>query len=167
MRNELFLMGFDSESLQKKVGVMSLGERMKIKLLLMIRQKCEILILDEPTNHIDIHVREQLESVLDRYNGTIILITHDRYLLSKITNKLLVFENKKIKRYEYGFKEYLEKTNENSRIKEKERQNEKIILENRMECIISELSISDSNSKIYKELEREYNELLDKRKLYK
>ena len=85
---------------------------MKIKLLILIRESYEVLILDEPTNHIDLHVREQLESVLEKYNGTIILVTHDRYMMEKICNKLLVFDNKEIKRYEYNFNEYLEKIND-------------------------------------------------------
>ena len=112
LRSDLALIGFDAESLNKKIKYLSLGERMKIKLLLLIRESYEVLILDEPTNHIDLHVREQLESVLEKYNGTIILVTHDRYMMEKICNKLLVFDNKEIKRYEYNFNEYLEKINE-------------------------------------------------------
>ena len=137
---------------------------MKIKLLLLIRESYEVLILDEPTNHIDLHVREQLESVLDRYNGTIILVTHDRYMMEKICDKLLVFENKEIKRYEYNFSEYLEKISEKKE-KKINRAEENLIIDNRITCIISELSITNKDSVRYKELEKQYNELLNKRKL--
>ena len=164
LRSDLALIGFDAESLNKKIKYLSLGERMKIKLLLLIRESYEVLILDEPTNHIDLHVREQLESVLDRYNGTIILVTHDRYMMEKICDKLLVFENKEIKRYEYNFSEYLEKISEKKE-KKINRAEENLIIDNRITCIISELSITNKDSVRYKELEKQYNELLNKRKL--
>ena len=164
LRSDLALIGFDAESLNKKIKYLSLGERMKIKLLLLIRESYEVLILDEPTNHIDLHVREQLESVLEKYNGTIILVTHDRYMMEKICDKLLVFDNKEIKRYEYNFSEYLEKISEKKE-KKINRAEENLIIDNRITCIISELSITNKDSVRYKELEKQYNELLNKRKL--
>ena len=166
LRSDLALIGFDAESLNKKIKYLSLGERMKIKLLLLIRESYEVLILDEPTNHIDLHVREQLESVLDRYNGTIILVTHDRYMMEKICDKLLVFENKEIKRYEYNFSEYLEKINEKNEKKNMNRAEENLIIDNRITCIISELSITNKDSVRYKELEKQYNELIKIRQDY-
>lgn len=166
LRSDLALIGFDAESLNKKIKYLSLGERMKIKLLLLIRESYEVLILDEPTNHIDLHVREQLESVLDRYNGTIILVTHDRYMMEKICDKLLVFDNKEIKRYEYNFNEYLEKINEKNEKKNMNRAEENLIIDNRITCIISELSITNKDSVRYKELEKQYNELIKIRQDY-
>ena len=166
LRSDLALIGFDAESLNKKIKYLSLGERMKIKLLLLIRESYEVLILDEPTNHIDLHVREQLESVLEKYNGTIILVTHDRYMMEKICDKLLVFDNKEIKRYEYNFNEYLEKINEKNEKKNMNRAEENLIIDNRITCIISELSIINKDSVRYKELEKQYNELIKIRQDY-
>lgn len=166
LRSDLALIGFDAESLNKKIKYLSLGERMKIKLLLLIRESYEVLILDEPTNHIDLHVREQLESVLEKYNGTIILVTHDRYMMEKICDKLLVFDNKEIKRYEYNFNEYLEKINEKNEKKNMNRAEENLIIDNRITCIISELSITNKDSVRYKELEKQYNELIKIRQDY-
>ena len=165
LRSDLALIGFDAESLNKKIKYLSLGERMKIKLLLLIRESYEVLILDEPTNHIDLHVREQLESVLEKYNGTIILVTHDRYMMEKICDKLLVFDNKEIKRYEYNFSEYLEKISEKKE-KKINRAEENLIIDNRITCIISELSITNKDSVRYKELEKQYNELIKIRQDY-
>ena len=166
LRSDLALIGFDAESLNKKIKYLSLGERMKIKLLLLIRESYEVLILDEPTNHIDLHVREQLESVLEKYNGTIILVTHDRYMMEKICDKLLVFDNKEIKRYEYNFNEYLEKINEKNEKKNMNRAEENLIIDNRITFIISELSITNKDSVRYKELEKQYNELIKIRQDY-
>ena len=104
LRTKLNLIGFNAEMLDRKVKYLSLGERMKLKIILMIQEQCEVLILDEPTNHIDLHVREQLEETLRSYNGTIILVTHDRYMLEKICDKLLVFNNKKIRKVKINLK---------------------------------------------------------------
>lgn len=168
IRTKLNLIGFDSESLSKKIGNLSSGEKMKLKLLSMINKQCDVLILDEPTNHIDLHVREQLEEMLESYNGTIILVTHDRYMMEKICDKLLVFENNKIKRYEYGLKKYMEHIEE-SKVKdksnEKESKDAKMLRENRIAFIIGELSNCKPGSDEYVKLDKEYNELI-KRKLY-
>ena len=179
LRTKLNLMGFNAESLSKKVDNLSLGERMKLKLLLMINQKCELLILDEPTNHIDLHVREQLEEMLESYNGTIILVTHDRYMMEKICDKLLVFEDKKIIRYEYGLREYLEyiernkvKNKSNSKVKNKidnKSKDEnvfkesKMFLDNKIAYIIGALSQCNPGSEEYIKLDKEYTELIDLR----
>lgn len=179
LRTKLNLMGFNAESLSKKIDHLSLGERMKLKLLLMINQKCELLILDEPTNHIDLHVREQLEEMLESYNGTIILVTHDRYMMEKICDKLLVFEDKKIIRYEYGLREYLEyiernkvKNKSNSKVKNKidnKSKDEnvfkesKMLLDNKIAYIIGALSQCNPGSEEYIKLDKEYTELIDLR----
>ena len=172
LRTKLNSIGFNSESLSKKIGCLSLGERMKLKLLLMINQKCELLILDEPTNHIDLHVREQLEEMLESYNGTIILVTHDRYMMEKICDKLLVFEDKKIIRYEYGLREYLEYIEKNkvkNKIDNKSKdenlsKESKMILDNKIAYIIGALSKCNPGSEEYIKLDKEYTKLIDIRK---
>ena len=168
IRTKLDLLGFHNESIYKKVKYLSMGERMKVKLLLMIQKNCDILILDEPTNHVDIHVREQLEEILENFNGTLILVTHDRYMMEKVCDKLLVFENKKIKRYEYGLKEYLLKSDNkgsNEKIDEKNNKEHKMLIESRITYILSRLSICRKDRQEYKDLEREYKELIQQKKL--
>lgn len=169
IRTKLDLLGFHKNSVYKKVKYLSMGERMKIKLLLMIEQNCDILILDEPTNHIDIHVREQLEEILEEFKGTIILVTHDRYMMEKVCNKLLVFENKEIRRYEYGIKDYLdhkehEKSENNSKVNNNIKE-QQILLDSRISYVLSKLSICKKDSDEYKDFEREYNDLMKKQKL--
>ena len=171
LRTKLNLIGFNAEMLDRKVKYLSLGERMKLKIILMIQEQCEVLILDEPTNHIDLHVREQLEETLRSYNGTIILVTHDRYMLEKICDKLLVFNNKKIIRYEYGIHEYLNNIEKNKKKdkdkKSKNKLEEKIILENKITYILSCLSSCTIGSEEYKRLDEEYNSLITLRKSIK
>ncbi len=171
IRTKLNLIGFNADMLDRKVKYLSLGERMKLKILLMIQEQCEVLILDEPTNHIDLHVREQLEETLQSYNGTVILVTHDRYMLEKICDKLLIFNNKKIIRYEYGIYEYLNNAEKNKKKdKDKKRKNEleeKIILENKITYILSCLSSCTIRSEEYKKLDDEYNKLISLRKSIK
>ena len=87
-------------------------------------------------------------------------------MMEKICNKLLVFDNKEIKRYEYNFSEYLEKINEKNEKKNISRAEEELIIDNRITCIISELSMINKDSMRYKELEKQYNELIKIRHKY-
>ncbi len=87
-------------------------------------------------------------------------------MMEKICNKLLVFDNKEIKRYEYNFSEYLEKINEKNEKKNISRAEEEFIIDNRITCIISELSMINKDSVRYKELEKQYNELIKIRHKY-
>lgn len=87
-------------------------------------------------------------------------------MMEKICNKLLVFDNKEIKRYEYNFSEYLEKINEKNEKKNISRAEEELIIDNRITCIISELSMINKDSVRYKELEKQYNELIKIRHKY-
>ena len=169
IRTKLDLLGFHNESIYKKIKCLSMGERMKVKLLLMIQKKCDILILDEPTNHIDIHVREQLEEILENFKGTLILVTHDRYMMEKICDKLLVFKDKKIERYEYGLKEYLSRKNDKKshvNLNNKKHDEEcRILIDNRITYVLSQLSICRKDSKEYNDLEKEYEESLKEKNL--
>ena len=87
-------------------------------------------------------------------------------MMEKICNKLLVFDNKEIKRYEYNFSEYLEKINEKNEKKNISRAEENLIIDNRITCIISEVSMINKDSVRYKELEKQYNELIKIRHKY-
>lgn len=104
----------------KGYDALSGGEKTKKLLTEVLYGNYDMLILDEPTNHIDLHVREQLESVLVNYTGTILLVTHDRYMLEKVCDKLLVFKDNTISRWEYGINEYLDKINNTKKEKSEE-----------------------------------------------
>nr|WP_302595973.1 ABC-F family ATP-binding cassette domain-containing protein [uncultured Cellulosilyticum sp.] len=172
IRSELAQIGFEDNDLNKKVSCLSLGERMKLKLLLMIKEGCEVLILDEPTNHIDLHVREQLEETLAAYNGTILLVTHDRYMLERLCDKLLVFKEKRIIRYEYGFKAYCERLTDYSASKKSEGNKRKqqleanMILEHQIAYLVGKMSTLEVGSEEYIALDKKYYELMQKRQAY-
>ena len=80
----------------KRVGDLSGGEKMRLRLAQLMQQQCNVLILDEPTNHLDIESREVLEETLEKFGGTIIGISHDRYFLQKIFSKVAWIENHSI-----------------------------------------------------------------------
>lgn len=170
LRTELSQIGFKEDILSKKIGVLSLGERMKIKLLQLIHEAYEILILDEPTNHIDLHVREQLEKVLKAYTGTIILVTHDRYMMEKICDKVLVFEKGYLRRYEYGITEYhnrkklLGNTFDNK--KQSRLIQDKMLLENKIAYTLGHLSQLTPGTPTYEIEDERYKELMALRKKY-
>ncbi len=93
VRNALALFLFKGDDISKKVSMLSGGEKARLTLCKLILSKMNLLILDEPTNHLDINSREALENALLSFDGTIIAVSHDRYFLSKLANRILYFEN--------------------------------------------------------------------------
>jgi len=100
---------FRGDDVLKSINVLSGGEKVRLQLCKILYSKPNFLILDEPTNHMDILGKEHLEDILSKYNGTIIFVTHDRYFAKKIANELLIFTDNGIEYYKYGYDEYLEK----------------------------------------------------------
>ena len=82
---------------------------MRIKLVQIIINDYNLLILDEPTNHLDLANKIELEQALKKFPGSILIASHDKYLLKEVTDKILVFKNNKIERYEGGYKDYIER----------------------------------------------------------
>lgn len=113
VRSFLALFLFKGEDVFKKINVLSGGEKARLKLSVLFAFKPNLLILDEVTNHIDIKTREYLEQILKNYEGTIIFISHDRYFVRKIANKLIVINNHECEYFDGTYDEYKEKNNEN------------------------------------------------------
>lgn len=90
---------FYSDNVFKRVGSLSGGEKVRLKLFELIQKKANFLILDEPTNHIDIDTREMLEEALNEYNGTILFVSHDRYFIDKVSQTTFEIEDEKITKY--------------------------------------------------------------------
>lgn len=80
----------------KKVEQLSGGEKMRLRLAQLMVQRCNVLVLDEPTNHLDIEAREALEEALEKFDGTILAISHDRYFLQKLFTKTAWLENQQL-----------------------------------------------------------------------
>lgn len=95
------------ESVFKPVGVISGGEKTKLSFALLMLRRGNVLILDEPTNHLDISTKEVLEEALSDYTGTIIFVSHDRYLLNKIATRIVEVKNSGIKEYKGNYDDYL------------------------------------------------------------
>jgi len=89
IRNTLALFRFTGESVFKSVSVLSGGERARLTLAKLILSEMNLLVLDEPTNHLDIDSREALESALEQFDGTVITVSHDRYLIDKLATRIL------------------------------------------------------------------------------
>ena len=144
---------FTGEDVFKKINDLSGGEKVKLSLCKILNNKPNLLILDEPTNHLDIIIKDTIEKILTNYNGTIIMVSHDRYLINNVCNKLLVFENKEAKLYNYGYKEYLEKRKVDIPILKEDTKNKKT------KVINSSVDNTSKLNKIMKEIELLDNDL--------
>ena len=107
------------EDLFKSVGELSGGERARLELLKLMLSKSNFLLLDEPTNHLDIESKEVLENAVVDYSGTLLTISHDRYFLNKVVNKIWYLEDGKITEYYGNYDYFLEKLNEKDKVEEK------------------------------------------------
>ncbi len=96
-RKRLAKYGFRKEEVFKRVGKLSGGEKVRLILIKLIQKDVNFLILDEPTNHIDIDTREILEEALKEFAGTVLFVSHDRYFINKLADKVFSIEDKKIK----------------------------------------------------------------------
>lgn len=108
LRNLLGCFLFGGEEVEKKIKVLSGGEKARVALAKTIVGKANFLLLDEPTNHLDIHSVELLVESLNKYKGSFILVSHDRYFISKVANKIWEIDNLKIKEFAGGYEEYVE-----------------------------------------------------------
>ncbi len=97
---------FTGEDVFKTVGDLSGGEKVRLALCKIFKKKPNLLILDEPTNHMDIIGKNALENMLKEYSGTVITVSHDRYFISKVCSRLAVFESGKLWLYPYTYSEY-------------------------------------------------------------
>lgn len=100
------------EDVYKKVGVLSGGEQAKVKFAIMMLEEGNVLILDEPTNHLDLSSKEVLDKALADYDGTVIMVSHDRYLLNKVPTKIVEMKPDEMVIYDGKYDYYLEKHKE-------------------------------------------------------
>lgn len=96
------------ENVFKETGVISGGEHAKLCFAIMMQEHGNVLILDEPTNHLDLSTKEAIEEALEEYTGTIIFVSHDRYLLSKIADRLIELTDGGYRCHNFGFEKYLD-----------------------------------------------------------
>ena len=102
---------FSGEEVFKTVNMLSGGERVRLALCKILKKRPNFLILDEPTNHMDIVGKETLEDMLKSFSGTLIFVSHDRYFISKIADSLLYFSDNGVQHFPYGYSQYLQMKN--------------------------------------------------------
>ncbi|HHY73632.1 MAG TPA: ABC-F type ribosomal protection protein [Bacillus bacterium] len=151
VQNLMKHLGFTASQWKEPIAAMSMGERVKCKMMAYILEEKDVLILDEPTNHLDLPSREQLEKILSDYNGTLIVVSHDRYFLEKTTNSKLVILNNRIQKQ---WKEEIipqNDFNEELRLK----------LETERQEVLGKLSFMTPKDEAYSELDMKFKELTE------
>lgn len=152
---------FTQEDVFKPVNALSGGEKVRLELCKILKRRPNFLILDEPTNHMDIISKETLEKMLKDYTGTLLFVSHDRYFVKQIASSVLVFDNGNVDLYPFGYENYLEQVakkvedEENVTVKEKSQKKkfttpgkEKAKIEARIKKL--ELLLEESDEKIAK-----------------
>ncbi|MEK3889070.1 Vga family ABC-F type ribosomal protection protein [Bacillus sp. FSL K6-3431] len=152
IRTVLARLHFFREDVYKKVGVLSGGERVKVAFAKLFVSEINTLILDEPTNFLDIEAVEALEGLLRDYEGTILLVSHDRRFIQSIATKILAIEKQEIHIFAGTYDEYVHyEPSKERNVKEDER----LLLETKITAVLGQLSIEPSE-----ELEVEFQRLL-------
>lgn len=100
---------FGGREAGKKVSALSGGEKSRLVLAELLQSRPNFLILDEPTNHMDIQAKETLESAFQAYKGTILFVSHDRYFIRQVAESVLIFEDQTVMYYPFGYEHYLER----------------------------------------------------------
>lgn len=108
LRNSLAAFMFYGDDVFKKISMLSGGEKVRLALCKILKKGPNLLILDEPTNHMDIVGKESLEMLLKEYNGTIIVVSHDRFFINKIADCLLVFKKENVQYFDGTYEKYEE-----------------------------------------------------------
>jgi ATP-binding cassette subfamily F protein 3 len=98
--------GFSGDEVQRRADTLSGGERARVALAMLMLSRANLLVLDEPTNHLDVESIEALEDAIERYDGTVVLVSHDRELLRALTSKLWILHERHITEFAGGFAEW-------------------------------------------------------------
>lgn len=158
IRTVLARMHFFKEDVYKVVGVLSGGERVKVALTKVFLSDINTLILDEPTNYLDMEAVGALESLLKEYEGSVIFVSHDRRFIENIATRILEIRNQTIRVFEGTYRQWKHDKPKKNRDDKKEK---RLLLETKITAVLSRLSIEPSE-----ELEMEFQDLLkEKRKL--
>jgi len=156
IRTVLARMHFWNDDVHKNVQVLSGGEKVKVVLAKLFLSEINVLVLDEPTNFLDIESLEALEILIKGYHGTIIFVTHDRMFIRNVATKILEIENKEITVFDGTYVAYEERV---KRAKRDENKDEILLIETKISDVLARLSLEPS-----KELDAEFQRLLNEKK---
>jgi len=160
---------FKAEDIHKKINVLSGGERVKVSFAKIFVLDINMLILDEPTNYLDIYSCEAIETALKEFKGTILFVSHDRKFISEVADHLMIIENNKIETFNGGYNEYMRKQNEGSEAANI--RDRKMVIENKISEVLGRISMPSKRDKVelldiqFKKLIEELKEIksLDKK----
>ena len=126
LRSLLGRVRLTGENVFKKISMLSGGERIKLCFAIIMQEHGNVLILDEPTNHLDLSAKEMLEAALCEYEGSIIFVSHDRYLLKRLAGRILEIESGCAQLYEGGFDKYMSEKVSEKKLEQQKRDSERI-----------------------------------------
>ncbi|SFG64823.1 Vga family ABC-F type ribosomal protection protein [Sporolactobacillus nakayamae] len=155
-RTVLARMHFFQDDVYKPVGVLSGGERVKVALTKLFLSDMNTLILDEPTNYLDMETVTALESLLKEYEGSVIFVSHDRRFIENVATRIVEIRNQQIRVFEGTYRQLKIDKPKKKRDLEKDR---RLVLDTKIAAVLSRLSIEPSE-----ELEREFQELLKEKR---
>ena len=124
VRSLLGRFGLSNDSVFKNVGQLSGGEKARLALALMLVTPCNLLVLDEPTNHLDIPAKEMLEDAVRAYEGAALVVSHDRYFISRVANRIVELRDGELVVYRGDYAYYLQKKEEERQEAEQAREEE-------------------------------------------
>jgi ATP-binding cassette subfamily F protein 3 len=124
VRSLLGRFGLSNDSVFKNVGQLSGGEKARLALALMLVTPCNLLVLDEPTNHLDIPAKEMLEDAVRAYEGAALVVSHDRYFISRVANRIVELRDGELVVYRGDYAYYLQKKEEERQEAEQAREQE-------------------------------------------
>ncbi|WP_046179812.1 Vga family ABC-F type ribosomal protection protein [Domibacillus tundrae] len=159
IRTVLARLGFWREDVFKRVNVLSGGERVKTALAKLLVSEMNVLVLDEPTNFLDIEAVEALESLLIDYEGTVLFTSHDRRFAEKIATKVLVIHETKLNVFDGTLKKYTERQRKSGR---DETEEQLLLIETKIAEVLGKMSIEPSDG-----LEKEFQRLLAEKRMLK
>ena len=116
IRNALAVFLFRGEDVFKEISKLSGGERARVELAKLILKRVNFLIMDEPTNHMDIQSKEALEKALSEYDGTMLIVSHDRYFINKLADKIYYMDNEGVVLYDGDYDYFLSKHSDNTSV---------------------------------------------------
>ena len=154
-------LGFTARQIEEPIDSLSMGQRTKIKLVQMLMEGYDLLILDEPTNHLDLPSREQLEETLSTFAGTLLIVSHDQYLVERLCNKLLVIDEKVIRRVESGRPKQSEQASATNKIIDEDL----MVVETKLAAVLSELSLLIPGDSRFETLDQAFKQLMAQKTL--
>lgn len=162
IRGTLIGLGFTVEDFDKEVNILSGGQKSRLSLAKLLLEKPDLLLLDEPTNHLDIDAIGWLEKFLKDYKGAVLIISHDRYFLDNVVNRIFYLENKTIKVYNTNYSRFMEQRKKDLEVLKRQYEDQQKEIKRQEEIIARFMNYGDSR---YIKQAQSRQRLLDKMKL--